>query len=714
MFRGRLLRKLYVVLWCLFAFDTSHAHAQSSLIDDVSEGRSLAPYLSAYLDASQALTFAQVRTLWEQGKFEPQREPDTSFGFTPSAVWLAWRGDNPAMTAKRYLLELGYPHLDHVSLHVLHADGSLESRETGDMLPFAQRDLADPNFVFKLEARPHARETYFLRIQTSGSARAPLKLWSERAFFAEAQSRNVMLALFCGALTVMALFNLGVFVLIRQREYLYYVFLLVAMSFAMTSFSGHVFQYVLPRHPEIANRSIGISVAFILLFIPMFANAVVERFDVHRERIVYRWAIGIAAGLVVFAMIAPPGVALRGVLVVMATACIAAPPHLRTLKRYNVEQARLYILSWHVVIYAIPIFVLRLMHVIPEFWVSEWIVHITATSSAVITTLALASRVNVMKDDVTRLNRELSANVEELKTALASAELSAEDARRANRIKDDFMATMSHELRTPLNAIINVPQGLIDEFGELSAARCERCGAEFVLDANEQLGTETPCAACTAIGTLHRTGSLEYRGQPDATIRYLRKIERAGTHLLQMVNGVLDISKMEAGRLELNLAPCKLDEIIQDAVEQLSELAKQSDLRIKLVLPSAASASTLDAFRIKQVLLNLLSNAFKFSEPSSTVTVSWELVGDADVVSVRDQGIGIAPENHERIFAGFEQVHTGQTRKYGGTGLGLSISRSLVRMHGGELWVESELKRGAVFRFSLPRSRPAALPADVA
>jgi signal transduction histidine kinase len=710
MFGGHILRKLYVlVLSCGVAFAAARSHAQSFVIEHASAGRTLAPYLSTYLDASRTLTFAQARSLWAQGKFEALEQPEASFGFTRSAVWLAWRGENRSARPQRYLLELGYPHLDHVSLQVLHEDGTVETRETGDMLPFAQRDLPDPNFVFQLEARPHAKETYLLRIETSGSARAPLKLWGERAFFAEAASRNVMLALFCGALMVMAVFNVGVFWLIRQREYLHYVLLLLSMLIAMTSFSGHVFQYLLPNHPALANRLIGISLAFILLSVPMFARAVVRRFDILKELVIYEWAIRLAWVVIAFAAVAPPDIALRGVLVAMAIACLTAPPHLRTLGRYKLEQARLYLLSWHVVIYAIPIFVLRLMHVIPEFWLSAWIVHITAVSSAVITTLALASRVNVMKDDVTRLNHELSANVEGLKTALASAELSAEDARRANRIKDDFMATMSHELRTPLNAIINVPQGLIDEFGALAAARCERCGGEFVLDAGEQLRPDTPCGACTSVGTLRAANALEYRGQPESTIRYLRKIEHAGTHLLQMVNGVLDISKLEAGRLELSLAPTKLHELIQDAVEQLSELAKQNDLRTEVVLPASSGGSMIDALRIRQVLLNLLSNAFKFSEPGSTVTVSWEVVGDVDVVSVRDQGIGIAPEHHERIFAGFEQVHTGQTRKYGGTGLGLSISRSLVRMHGGELWVESELGRGSVFRFSLPRSRPAGL-----
>jgi signal transduction histidine kinase len=107
---------------------------------------------------------------------------------------------------------------------------------------------------------------------------------------------------------------------------------------------------------------------------------------------------------------------------------------------------------------------------------------------------------------------------------------------------------------------------------------------------------------------------------------------------------------------------------------------------------------------VKQVLLNLLSNAIKFSDADGMIAVRWERNEERDLISVIDRGIGIAPDDQTRVFESFEQVHKGDTRKYGGTGLGLSISRSLVRMHGGELWVESELGKGSTFTFSLPRA----------
>jgi signal transduction histidine kinase len=196
-------------------------------------------------------------------------------------------------------------------------------------------------------------------------------------------------------------------------------------------------------------------------------------------------------------------------------------------------------------------------------------------------------------------------------------------------------------------------------------------------------------------------------------VRFLRKIERAGKHLLKMVNAVLDYSKMDAGKFELQLAAVDLNKLIEEVADEMSELAASSGVRLVVNACQPAQQISADAFRLRQVLVNLVGNAIKFSDGRGTVTLGSSAGPKADVVSVRDEGIGIAPENVDKIFAGFVQVFRGDTRKYGGTGLGLSISRSLVRMHGGELWVESTPGLGSTFFFSIPRA-PAEAPAEIA
>jgi signal transduction histidine kinase len=387
---------------------------------------------------------------------------------------------------------------------------------------------------------------------------------------------------------------------------------------------------------------------------------------------------------------------------------LVAPFLLVPLMRHKNQQLGLYIWSWYCLVIAVPVHAARSANWIPPMPLTDFSVQIGIAVHGVITSLALATRLKLARDLLGKANAQLFANVNELKLALIQAEQATDTAMQATFSKDQFMATMSHELRTPLNAIINVPQGLLDDFPEYAAAMCDACKARFLLDQGEVVTAEQACPECAAQGSLRSEIRVKYTGDPAHTARFLRKIERSGKHLLQMVNGVLDFSKVQANRLELERAEVDIETLLHETLDEMSELAYQRELAFALEQSGQPAPLWADPVRLKQVLLNLLSNAIKFSEPGSTITVRWACDQRRDVISVQDQGIGIAREHHDRIFGSFEQVHKGETRKYGGTGLGLSISRSLVRMHGGEIWVESEEGQGSTFSFSIPRSLPEA------
>jgi signal transduction histidine kinase/CheY-like chemotaxis protein len=292
----------------------------------------------------------------------------------------------------------------------------------------------------------------------------------------------------------------------------------------------------------------------------------------------------------------------------------------------------------------------------------------------------LALRVRERTHDLQRANEELGSqatNLQRVNVELEEARNRAED---ANRAKSAFLAQMSHELRTPLNAIIG--------YGELLVEEAEDEG--------------------------------DTKSIPD-----LRRIIEAGRHLLGLINDVLDLSKIEAGKVTLEWEFVEVAPLVEKIAGTVDTLVKQNGNELVVSCDAGLPPVYADHMRVRQVLLNLLGNAAKFTEKGRVeLRVSAATTGPATevVFAVKDTGIGMTREQQERLFQNFVQADSSTSRKYGGTGLGLAISKRFVEMLGGRIEVESEIGRGSTFTIRLPTRRPqeapaaagasAALPAD--
>jgi signal transduction histidine kinase len=270
-------------------------------------------------------------------------------------------------------------------------------------------------------------------------------------------------------------------------------------------------------------------------------------------------------------------------------------------------------------------------------------------------------------DRVSERTAELQASNEKLRLAAMAADA-------ANRAKSDFLANMSHELRTPLNHIIGFTELVLDQhFGPLN----------------------------------------------DTQNEYLRDVVSSSKHLLSLINDILDLSKVEAGRLELRSAEVNLKALLENSLIMVKEKAMKHGIRLATRIRNIPDTIEADERKLKQIFYNLLTNSVKFTPDGGSVCLSAQMTARTEIphpigvpdesvsdyleISVADTGIGLREEDCVRIFQPFVQVDSSSTRRYQGTGLGLSLTKRLVELHRGRIWVESEGEgKGSVFRVFLP------------
>ncbi|MFZ0592863.1 MAG: PAS domain-containing sensor histidine kinase [Bryobacteraceae bacterium] len=274
------------------------------------------------------------------------------------------------------------------------------------------------------------------------------------------------------------------------------------------------------------------------------------------------------------------------------------------------------------------------------------------------------SRVIAIVRDITsrkRAEAQINAMHQEFAAELAAKnqqlEIRNREIERANRLKSEFLASMSHELRTPLHTIIGFADLLAEEL-------------KGPLNSDQK--------------------------------RFIGHIQHDSYHLLELINDILDLSKIESGRLELNVEPFKAAEAIAEAMAGLRPLAANKQISIKEMLDPAVLV-TADRLRFKEILYNLVSNAIKFTPERGEITVECAKRSDGIFFAVTDTGIGIDPSEHQAIFDKFYQLGSTTRGVREGTGLGLAITKSLVEMHGGKIWVGSTPGQGSRFQFLLPR-----------
>lgn len=626
----------------------------------------LGPLMDIYEDPRGTATIEQVSAADFAGPFRRHEDAVFNGGYSRAAYWirvdLNYRPTNPGQS-QRWLLELGYPPLDRVELYRPDGHGGYRAAQpTGDTLPWASREIGQGNYLFELELPPNQPQRFYLRVQSQGSIQVPLTLWSVHAYIEERPGHIYALGLIYGVLLAMLVYNLLIYVSIRDRSYLYYILYIASFGLYQLSVNGAAVQYFWPDHPWWANVATPLLIGAAGLFGCQFTRSFLRTAE-HSpwvDRLLWLM-MGLGALVMTLALLTDYGVSLRlaTIMALLFTLAVFAAGIAAWWR--GMRMARYFIFAWSALLIGGQINTLMVLGYLPNTFLTMYASQIGAALEVVLLSMALADRINVLKDERASLLEASRAGLEQLNRELAES----------NRFKDEFLSNISHELRTPMIGVM---------------------GALELLP-----GSQTP----------------EERDE------YQRIATESSRDMLRLVNDILLLSELRAGKLQPAWAPFSLHEWSQALKQRFAARAGEKGLAFAVELDGALPDRLLgDAQKLALIIGHLLDNAIKFTSAGS-VTLRVSPAGEATLqlplqFEVIDTGIGFGAAADATLYQQFRQLDASLTRRYGGLGIGLAISRRLAALLDGQLDHRSQPGCGSCFRLRLELGLPTSHHSPVA
>ena len=575
----------------------------------------------------------------------------------------------------------------------------------GDRKSFDARHLSHRHFLFDVEPSNTTREIYF-RIKTTSSMTVPLTISTQATFHTNDDALTMAFGLLFGGMLLMILYNVILYGWTRDTNYLMYCGYAACLVVFFAAFQGFGFQYLWPRSIFWQEASIVVTISAVVATAMSFNLGFLNiRQELPKLYPLGKILIGLACLTMVLGFTLEYRIAILLAFAVLLPACTFAMSTGVYLLKRGFRPARYYVVSWAAVVIGAVFLVLNRAGFLPVNILTDNILLVGATAQLMLLSYALADRINQIKEDKERIQKQA---LEDQRHAAAELRVALDQAEEASRLKSEFLANISHELRTPLNAIVNLPSGMLSDFDQTPTWSCQSCGAQF--QAEDSSSEEPPAdykPDCPECGhPLEHQVEPTFIGKAADQVHFLKRIETSGRHLLGVVNDLLDISKLEAERMQIYPEPFPVFEMLQEVADSLESLAQAKS--VSLCFPDDHVDWILDADRIKvaQILVNLIGNAIKFTpeEGQVSIRVSATRLRDEEALcfEVQDTGIGIPKDALDLIFDSFRQVDGSHTRQHQGTGLGLAITQRLVLLHKGTIDVDSEVGSGSTFRFVLP------------